>query len=115
MARASYLPGASPGTAKYPFESLTVLRVRPVSRFLTTTSTPGRTPPVSSLTVPEMVADVIFATATDVVVPRRTTARMTLNLMTTSLQATEQTRTILRLSAEINDQVGRQIPLYRAA
>ena len=45
-------------------------RVRPVSRFLTTTSTPGSTPPVSSLIVPEMVADVICASAGDARVTR---------------------------------------------
>src|SRR6266850_2460234 len=89
LARVSYLPGGRPGTVKYPFASVATFRVRPVSRFLTTTSTPGRTPPVSSLMVPEMVADVICATATDVVAARRTTARVTLHLMTTSLSSNE--------------------------
>src|SRR5258705_13630182 len=89
VARVSYLPGASPGTVKYPFASVTALRVRPVSRFLMTTSTPGRTPPVSSLMVPERVAEVICATAKDVVAARRTTARVTLHLMTTSLSSNE--------------------------
>src|SRR2546425_1633016 len=87
VARASYLPGTNPGTTKYPFESVTTLRPRALSRFLRTTSTPGKTPPVSSLMVPEMVADVICATARDAVVARRTTARI--HLMTTSLSSHE--------------------------
>src|SRR2546428_787808 len=79
-ARLSYLPAARPRTVKSPFASVTTLRLRPVSRFLMTTSTPGSTPPGWSLTVPERVADVICAAAGDVGV-RRTTARITRNII----------------------------------
>src|SRR5712692_9856777 len=87
VARVSYFPGASPDTVKYPLVSVTTFRVRPVPRLLTTRSTPGSTPPVSSLMVPESVAEVICARARDALVARRTTARITLNLMTASLSS----------------------------
>src|SRR5262245_51313060 len=80
LARASYRRGAMPGTVKYPFASVATLRLRPVSRFVMTTSTPGSTPPVWSLTVPEMVADVICPAAGEAGV-RRTTARITRNII----------------------------------
>src|SRR5215510_713496 len=94
LARASYLPGASPGTVKYPLESVTALRVTPVSRFEMTRSTPGSTPPVSSLMVPERVADVICATARDALAARRTTPRATFSLMSASLSSYEVRHTI---------------------
>src|SRR5262245_34985180 len=81
VARASYRPGARPGTVKYPFESVTALRVNPVSTFLRTTSAPGRTPPVSSLIVPEMVAEVICAAAADALRASKTAARKSRRFM----------------------------------
>src|SRR6266508_6200116 len=63
LARASYMPGGSPGTLYEPSSAVTTDRVSPVSTFFSVMATPGSTPPVSSATTPDTVAAVICADA----------------------------------------------------
>src|SRR5437870_7884938 len=63
LARASYIPGGSPGMLYEPSSAVTTDRVSPVSIFFSVTSTPGSTPPVSSITTPDTFAAVICADA----------------------------------------------------
>ena len=71
----SYLPGGSPWIANEPPESVTAFRASPVSRFLTDTLAPGKTPPVWSFTVPETVAAVICAIVSRAGMTARTTMK----------------------------------------
>jgi len=58
-----YVPGGSSASSKWPFSLLTVVRVAPVALFCAVTVTPGRAPPESSLTVPEIEPLLLCANA----------------------------------------------------